>query len=212
LAAWISIMGKVKPNASILGYPCTIAEVGEFLGKELPELFEKIDETTPPTFIFTARDDKVVPVEHTTRYIEALTKANVDFEAHIFSGGGHGFSLAKPLTASGNKNMVNEGAAKWFPLSIEWLKELFGDFEVGGIKAYDGKVNSSTPIKIVRLNEDKYKKFLKFFPELDSMIEGAKESGHEESVMNSSLRGLARFRPEMFDALQLDALDAALEN
>jgi acetyl esterase/lipase len=210
LAAWISIIGKVKPNAAVLGYPCTIAEVGKLLGKELPELFENIDEATPPTFIFTARDDKVVPVEHTTKYVEALTKANVAFEAHIFSGGGHGFSLAKPLTASGNKNMVNTGAAKWFPLSVEWLKELFGDFEVGDIKGFDGKIDTNTPIKIVRSNEGIYNKFREFFPALESMIEGAKESGHEESVMEASLRGLARFKPELFDVEQLDALDAAL--
>ena len=131
LAAWISILSDNKPNAAILGYPCTLAKIGERLGKELPELIEQIDANTPPTFIFTARDDNVVPVEHTIRYIDALDAAKVDFEAHIFASGGHGFSLSKPLTASGDAAMANKDAARWFQLSVNWLKNLFGDFEVG---------------------------------------------------------------------------------
>ena len=58
-----------------------------------PDLF--VSKETPPTFWVHAADDKTVPVEQGLRFFEALIKAGVPAEAHIYGHGGHGFGLGK---------------------------------------------------------------------------------------------------------------------
>ena len=130
LAAWLCTYGTRKPAAVILGYACTLPEIGKLMGKELPELCEKVDDTTPPTFIFTTRNDPVVPVRHSLQYADALDKANTPFEMHIFSDGAHGLSLAKTFTSAGKSGLVNADMELWFALSVKWLKSVLGDFPV----------------------------------------------------------------------------------
>ena len=50
---------------------------------------------TPPTFWFHTFNDQTVPVEQGLRFYEALVKAGVPAEAHIFANGPHGFGLGK---------------------------------------------------------------------------------------------------------------------
>lgn len=126
LAAWLGVYGQVKPAATILGYPCILIETGERLGKDLPELCGKVDCNTPPAFIFSTRNDPLVPVAHSLRYADALDQAKVDFELHIFGDGEHALSLAKPFTSGGNEKLVNADVAQWFQLSINWLARIFG--------------------------------------------------------------------------------------
>jgi acetyl esterase/lipase len=58
-----------------------------------PDLF--VTKATPPTFWFHTFNDKTVPVEQGLRFYEALVKAGVPAEAHIFADGAHGFGLGK---------------------------------------------------------------------------------------------------------------------
>jgi acetyl esterase/lipase len=58
-----------------------------------PDLF--VTKETPPTFWFHTATDGLVPVEQGLRFYEALLKAGVPAEAHIFSNGPHGFGLGK---------------------------------------------------------------------------------------------------------------------
>ena len=58
-----------------------------------PELF--VTKDTPPTFWYHTFDDKTVPVEQGLRFYEALVKAGVPAEAHIFVHGAHGSGLGK---------------------------------------------------------------------------------------------------------------------
>jgi acetyl esterase/lipase len=58
-----------------------------------PELF--VSKQTPPTFWFHTFNDGTVPVEQGLRFYEALVKAGVPAEAHIFTNGPHGFGLGK---------------------------------------------------------------------------------------------------------------------
>jgi len=51
----------------------------------------QVTEATPPTYITHAADDKVVDVDNSILYFEALRKANVPVEMHIYPKGGHGF-------------------------------------------------------------------------------------------------------------------------
>lgn len=50
---------------------------------------------TPPTFIWSTTDDKVVPVMNTVLFYQALVKNGVQAELHIFRHGKHGLGLAQ---------------------------------------------------------------------------------------------------------------------
>lgn len=58
-----------------------------------PDLF--VTSATPPTFWYHTFDDRTVPVEQGLRFYEALVKAGVPAEAHIFATGPHGTGLGK---------------------------------------------------------------------------------------------------------------------
>ena len=58
-----------------------------------PDLF--VTKDTPPTFWFHTFNDQTVPVEQGLRFYEALVKAGVPAEAHIFANGSHGSGLGK---------------------------------------------------------------------------------------------------------------------
>jgi acetyl esterase/lipase len=100
-----------RPNFTVLGYPwigaisadtshlsyCKLFNVmdrcEELRAKYSPDLF--VTKDTPPTFWFHTFNDQTVPVEQGLRYYEALVKAGVPSEAHIFPNGPHGVGLGK---------------------------------------------------------------------------------------------------------------------
>lgn len=119
-----------RPNGLILCYP--VITSGEFTHEgsmenllhgmtELREsmaLETRVDEMTPPTFIWHTEDDGAVPVENSMYFATALRKNGVSFELHIFQTGEHGLSLAVPET--GLKQPL-PNVAKWIGLLEEWL-------------------------------------------------------------------------------------------
>lgn len=56
-----------------------------------PELF--VTKETPPTFIYHTFTDQTVPVEQSLEFFEALVKAGVPSEMHVFTNGPHGTGL-----------------------------------------------------------------------------------------------------------------------
>jgi acetyl esterase/lipase len=127
LAGALGTMGKVKPQAMILGYPVTQEYMGRGL-KTMPGLDAKVGAATPPAFIFSTQNDTMVPIDNSLIFASALAKAGIPFELHIFLDGQHGLSLAQAATSNGNGAMVSEDVAQWFTLSVKWLKNLWGDF------------------------------------------------------------------------------------
>lgn len=98
-----------RPDFLVLGYPVISlihpsvhkGSRDNLLGKDPdPKLLESLsNETqvtarTPPTFIFHTNEDTAVPAEHALLFYEALRKANVPAEMHIFAKGPHGVGLA----------------------------------------------------------------------------------------------------------------------
>jgi len=76
---------------------------------------KQVDANTPTTFIVHAADDKVVPVENTLLFFDALKAAGVkDCEMHIFSQGDHGFGMG----------FRNGKHCDWRPNCTQWLKNL----------------------------------------------------------------------------------------
>jgi len=100
-----------RPNFTVLGYPwigaissdtshlsyCKLFNVmdrcEELRAAYSPDLF--VTKATPPTFWFHTFNDQTVPVEQGLRYYEALVKAGVPAEGHIFANGPHGVGLGK---------------------------------------------------------------------------------------------------------------------
>jgi acetyl esterase/lipase len=90
---WI---GAISSDTSHLSY-CKLFNVMDtceaLRAAYSPDLF--VTKETPPTFWFHTFNDQTVPVEQGLRFYEALVKAGVPAEAHIFANGPHGTGLGK---------------------------------------------------------------------------------------------------------------------
>ncbi|MFP4499435.1 MAG: alpha/beta hydrolase [Candidatus Hydrogenedentota bacterium] len=115
-----------RPDFVILGYP-VITMTGRYTHKgsrrnllgEAPaddmivamSAEKHVTENTPPAFLFSAGDDKVVPVENSLMFYQALVAAGVPAEMHLFKSGPHGFGLGKDDPA----------LSAWPGLCIAWI-------------------------------------------------------------------------------------------
>ena len=125
LAAASGTLADHKPNAIVLGYPCILKSTSRILRFPVPSLDEAVDINTPPTFLFHTRDDEGVAVENALNFANALEKAAVPFEMHIFGKGPHGISLGNAVTSGGRAALEDPVVAQWMPMSITWLNRLF---------------------------------------------------------------------------------------
>ncbi len=117
-----------RPNLGVLCYP--VITMGEFthggsrgnlIGtKPSPELVKEtsselnVTPDTPPCFVWHTWEDKAVPVENTLLFAEALRKAKVPFDLHIYQLGGHGMGL-------GSRDPKGP-FHPWADALIHWLK------------------------------------------------------------------------------------------
>ena len=90
---WI---GAISSDTSHLSY-CKLFNVMDQLRGAARGVLSRISlsKETPPTFWFHTFNDGTVPVEQGLRFYEALVKAGVPAEAHIFANGPHGAGLGK---------------------------------------------------------------------------------------------------------------------
>lgn len=114
-----------RPDLMILVYP--VITMGEFthngsklnlLGEnppaELIKLYSnelQVTKDTPPTFLAHSVADPGVPVENSLMFADALRKALVPFEMHLYEQGPHGFGLAP----------TNPVLASWTDRCADWL-------------------------------------------------------------------------------------------
>lgn len=88
---WI---GAISADTSHLSY-CKLYNVmdrcEELRKAYSPDLY--VTKDTPPTFWFHTTNDETVPVEQGLAFYQALIKAGVPVEAHIFANGRHGSGL-----------------------------------------------------------------------------------------------------------------------
>jgi acetyl esterase/lipase len=116
-----------RPNFMILIYPVISlktrhvhrgsrrALLGENADLELVEKLSnetQVTSMTPPTFLVHADDDRGVPAENSLLFYQALRKAGVPAEMHIYKKGGHGFGMRKndPILST------------WINRLRDWLK------------------------------------------------------------------------------------------
>lgn len=99
-----------RPDLGILCY--AVITMGEYthrgsrsnlLGNDpSPELIRELSnelqvtKETPPCFIWHTYEDGGVPVENSLQFAEALRKAGVPFDLHIYQKGQHGLGLGTP--------------------------------------------------------------------------------------------------------------------
>lgn len=122
-----------RPNALLLAYPVVTA--GEYAHRgsfvqltgtqELAAhqrftLEDKITPATPPVFVWHTMEDETVPVENTLLLLNALHKAGVPCEAHLFEKGCHGTSISTPEVDADSAHRN-----RWVQLAVEWLNDTF---------------------------------------------------------------------------------------
>ena len=137
-------MKDYQPNGEILAYPVItsgeFAHRGSFVkimgseaeqgyaGLSATELEEKLsleNQVTsdfPQTFMWHTFEDGAVPLENSLFFAEALRKAGVNFEYHVFPHGGHGYALATKETAMKEGKEINAQCAQWIDLFKSWMK------------------------------------------------------------------------------------------
>src|SRR6185437_4580814 len=98
-----------RPDFAVCGYPA-------YLNEHPPKSFQldssvPVTKQTPPTFLFHAEDDPVIDVDSSLVYFNALRKAGVAAELHVYADGGHGFGLRR------TKNPIT----RWPELVETWL-------------------------------------------------------------------------------------------
>jgi acetyl esterase/lipase len=115
---------SVRPDFMLLLYP--VITFGEYVNvgsmralvgpNPTPEVInlysneKQVTADTPPTFIVQAGDDKTVLIQNSLLFYDALAKANVKAEMHIFQAGGHGFGL---INAKSSEH--------WFDWCANWM-------------------------------------------------------------------------------------------
>ncbi|WP_282924007.1 alpha/beta hydrolase [Mediterraneibacter massiliensis] len=130
---------QMRPNGMILSYPVILygAEghtesfenlLGTHYTKEKADslsLEKQVSADTPPTFLWHTYADETVPVENTLFFAEALQRAKISMEVHIFPHGPHGLSLANEETQVKETGFgIQKHCQDWLKLSEAWLKEL----------------------------------------------------------------------------------------
>ncbi|MBB6634620.1 alpha/beta hydrolase [Cohnella thailandensis] len=206
LAAALGAMGRLRPNALILGYPCILESMGGILPAPIPDVSKAVDGRTPPTFLFHTYSDTLVPVGNSLAFASALERAKVPFEMHVFQNGVHGLSLAKASTSGGSKAMADADAAKWFGLGAAWLNNVFGDFPADREGSWDVEVEQfgvDVPLGVLWKNAECKRLVLERLPVLQ-------ESPQLDDAMGVPLRMVVEFGGGLLTNEQLDALDQAL--
>jgi acetyl esterase/lipase len=73
----------------------------------------RVGPQTPPTFLVHAQDDGAVPVDNSILFFQALTRAHVPAEMHLFERGGHGIGMG-----AGHGDI-----SLWPKRAEEWLRD-----------------------------------------------------------------------------------------
>ncbi len=97
-------------RANLLG-PNPSAELISELSNEL-----HVTTNTPPCFVWATAEDKAVPVENSLQFADALRKAKVPFDLHIYEKGAHGMGLGSTEWSPAKRH-------PWTADLAFWLKE-----------------------------------------------------------------------------------------
>jgi acetyl esterase/lipase len=88
---------------------------------------KQVTAKTPPCFLLHTTEDKGVPSENSVVFYQALVKAKVPAELHIYEKGPHGFGLGK-----GDARVVGPKAPD--PVLSTWPDRLAAWLKVRGVR------------------------------------------------------------------------------
>jgi acetyl esterase/lipase len=127
---------SARPDLVVLGYPLIsfldgytdkafVNSVSNFCGhNDVPVSTRRhfsnefhVTEDHPPVFIWTTREDALVPYSHAQSFAEACSRANVPVEYMLYESGPHGMGLAF--------NHVSD-AREWTSRMLSWMHNHWG--------------------------------------------------------------------------------------
>jgi len=95
----------------------------DFEGRELKELQHKLSSeenvthALPPVFLFESLDDKTISPQNSVLFADALKRARVSADVHLFPHGEHGSGLSEGL----------EGEDAWPSMFTTWISAQWPD-------------------------------------------------------------------------------------
>ncbi len=78
---------------------------------------KQVTKDTPPCFIWHTWEDKAVKLENSLMFAEALQKARVPFDLHVYEKGAHGIGLSQ-----GKNRIAPDDVHPWGKDLLFWLK------------------------------------------------------------------------------------------
>jgi dipeptidyl aminopeptidase/acylaminoacyl peptidase len=75
----------------------------------------QVTRETPPTFLWHTWEDTAVPMENSLQFADALRRAGVPFDLHIYQKGSHGLGL-------GSAKWDQDHRHPWTSDCVYWLK------------------------------------------------------------------------------------------
>lgn len=209
LAAAAATMAKDRPNAAILGYAVASNDV-KGCNLSAPDTTQYVDKHTCPCFVFSTCSDTLVAVQNSIDFMSALSKAKITFESHIYAYGPHGFSTADSSVHANQKGICSR-AHDWVEDSIGFLKDIFGDFEKGGMTEancsrytthdYDPYLSADCTFGCLLSNEGAQ-------AVLKEMLNHAPEGINLEAIGGMTLRSMLSF--VRYPKEEIEKLDAQL--
>lgn len=84
---------------------------------------------TPPAFIFTTANDKIVPCKNSLLLALAYEGNNIPFSLHVFTKGNHGLSVGNDTVLldseiNEHKGIYSKDYCTWVEMSINFLEEI----------------------------------------------------------------------------------------
>lgn len=105
-----------RPNFLVPIYAVTNGERRGRKANEYNAMDVLVNSATPPSFIVHHHQDSVVPAHQATLFYDALLKAKVSAELHVFNYGDHGLGLDRSADGA---DLVS---SPWGDLMLHWLR------------------------------------------------------------------------------------------
>ena len=124
---------RLRPDAAVLAYPVVTSDkafwhadsMRNFCADAVPleaySLEKHVRSDAPPVFLWATAQDRLVPVQNTLLLYDALLRASVSAELHVFGQGDHGLSTADAEINDGLEELCAH-VAHWLDLATEFLK------------------------------------------------------------------------------------------
>lgn len=127
----------LRPFCIVMGYPVvstskyTHEETSQIISggddklRERMDIAKNVGKDYPPTFLWTTKDDDLVPYENTTLMEDALKKNGIKYQCVIYDSGWHGASLAnRSCTRKGDLTEKMKDLRDWASLASDFIYEI----------------------------------------------------------------------------------------